>query len=553
MSYLHVNFDQSECYMALHNEPKILQVLRNWAIPLLFMVSAIVTWPILAELELFEEFYEFSRKHEDWDLDELAMLIVNLSIALFASVVFQWSKIKKMSNQRELERQRAERNACHDPLTGLMNRRAFTDALSQISMQAKAGENRVMAVIDLDRFKPVNDLFGHAAGDATLNVVADRLHDAIGAQSVLARIGGDEFAVVFHASNGPAAVERLIRQLVHFLEEAIEFDNHQIFIGCSIGLVNWDCTTSPDEAARKADKALYSAKEKGKGQFAWYDAELDQQSHERAEIEADLHTAIMMSEIEPWFQPIIQIGTNRLVGFEVLARWTHKTRGQIPPDVFIEIAEDSGQIGKLGYALLQKACLSARDWEKELTVSFNISPHQFHDPRLVDRIKEIVEDCEFDPNRLTIEVTESSVIQDFGAASEKLTALKKLGVAVALDDFGTGYSSLASLRNLPFDRIKIDRSFVTDIAREPQNQRIVSGIMALANGLDLAVTAEGIESFDDLAFLHALDCPLGQGFLFDKALPAQQVGWFLESKWSDLKVDPICSDQDDVEQLDQAI
>jgi diguanylate cyclase (GGDEF)-like protein len=538
-----VTFDQSERDMALPSKSKFLKFLSHRTIPILFFVSALVTWPVLAEMELFEEFYKLSREYEDWDLDEFALLIVNLSVALFASVVFQGSKIRRISHQREAERRRAERNACHDPLTGLNNRRAFGDALGVISQQAKDGETRVMAVIDLDRFKPVNDLFGHAAGDATLVAVAQRLHDTMGGQSTLARIGGDEFSVIFDTSCDPGVAERLVRKMLLALEEAIEFEDHHIFIGCSIGLVKWGCKNAPDEALRQADKALYAAKEKGKGQFAWYDAELDKKSQERAEIEADLRLAILNSEIQPWFQPIIQIGTNKLVGFEVLARWTHATRGSIPPDVFIEIAEDSGQISKLGYALLQKACVAARNWDAALNVSFNISPYQFHDPRLVHRIADILADSAFSANRLTIEVTESAIIHDFAAARDKLMALKDIGISVALDDFGTGYSSLASLRKLPFDRIKIDRSFVTDIAREPQNQRIVSGIMALANGLDLAVTAEGIETVDDLAFLQALDCPLGQGYLFDKALPAEQVAWFLDSKWSDLCVDPNLTEQ----------
>ncbi|MFD1160090.1 putative bifunctional diguanylate cyclase/phosphodiesterase [Roseovarius aestuarii] len=490
-------------------------------------------------MELFERFYEYSRAHEDWDLDEFALLILNLTVALIFSIGFQWRRLKKLTLEREAQRQRAEKNARHDPLTGLMNRRAFSSALEQIADKASNADERGIAMIDLDRFKPVNDLHGHAAGDLTLQTVARRLREEVGPDNVLARLGGDEFAVIFESSADVLKIERVVRRILHTMEDAVEYEDNQIFISCSIGLVKWNTATSCAEALRRADKALYMAKNEGRGRFAWYDAELDRQSHERAEIEAELREAIIKSDIEPWFQPIIEIESNKLIGFEILARWNHKTRGQIPPDVFIAIAEDSGQIGSLGHSILRRACMLATQWDSALSISFNVSPYQFHDPKLVDQIKEILKESEFDARRLTIEITESSVIHDFNVARAKLDALKDLGVAVALDDFGTGYSSLASLRQLPFDRIKIDRSFVTNIAAEPQNQKIVTGIMALANGLELDVTAEGIESSEDLGYLQSLNCSLGQGFLFEKAVPADQVSWFLESKWGDLRVDPI--------------
>ncbi|WP_377150800.1 putative bifunctional diguanylate cyclase/phosphodiesterase [Roseovarius aestuarii] len=490
-------------------------------------------------MELFERFYEFSRAHEEWDLDEFALLIVNLTIALVLSVFFQGQRLKRTVREREFQRQRAEKNARHDPLTGLMNRRAFSSTLEEIAAQNSNADEQFIAMIDLDRFKPVNDLHGHAAGDATLEAVAHRLKAEVGSGSVVARLGGDEFAVIFERPIDAIQVERIARRLLLSMERAIKFENRQIFISCSIGLVSWDSNLTSADAIRRTDKALYRAKNQGRGQFAWYDAELDQQSHERAEIEADLREAIVKSEIEPWFQPIIQIESKTLTGFEVLARWKHKTRGQIPPGKFIEIAEDSGQIGDLGLSILRQACTAACDWDSRLSISFNVSPYQFHNPKLVEQINEILVECNFDARRLTIEVTESAVIHDFNVARAKLDALKVLGVAVALDDFGTGYSSLASLRQLPFDRIKIDRSFVTNIAAEPQNQKIVAGIMTLANGLELDVTAEGIESADDLGYLQSLDCSLGQGFLFEKAVPAEQVSWLLETKWCNRRVDPI--------------
>ncbi len=508
-------------------------------IPILFFLSAIVTWPILAEMELFERFYYYSRAHEDWDLDELGMLVINLSIALIFSAIYQSRRLKKLVHEREYQRKRAEKNARHDPLTGLMNRRAFETKLEVAGQHLSEADECFIAMVDLDKFKPVNDLYGHAAGDATLRAAAQRLQAEVGEAGAIARLGGDEFAVIFERGLDATQVERIARRLLHTMTQPFDHDGAQIHIGCSIGLMNWSADISGTEALRRADKSLYDAKTQGRNRFAWYDAELDRQSHERAEIQADLKLAIAKDEIEAWFQPIIQIETKTLIGFEVLARWTHHKRGPIEPSVFIEIAEDSGQIGALGLSVLRQACRAASNWDPSLTISFNVSPLQFHDPNLVDQIKEILTQSDFDAHRLTIEVTESSIISDFGVARTKLDALKALGVAVALDGFGTGYSSLASLRQLPFDRIKIDRSFVTNIAGEPQNQKIVTGIMSLAKGLALDVTAEGIESREDLDYLEGLSCSLGQGFLFERAVPAKHVAWLVDEQWSDWAKGPM--------------
>ncbi|MDX8354445.1 putative bifunctional diguanylate cyclase/phosphodiesterase [Cognatiyoonia sp. IB215182] len=506
------------------------RVSATWVIHIGFFVSAIIAWPIMAEMELFERFYDYSRAHEDWDLDEFALLVVNLTIALLLSSIFQSTRLRKLVRQRDFERDRAEKNARHDPLTGLMNRRAFGTVLEQTADTVRANAPRYIAMLDLDRFKPVNDIHGHAAGDAAIRKVAQRLKAEVGEFAQVGRLGGDEFAIIFDVGTDVQQVERCARRLIHEVEKPVRFHGTPLHVSCSIGLMQWSEEISTTEALRRADKSLYAAKDGGRARFAWYDAELDQKSHERAQLEVDLTKAIADRAIEAWFQPVVNIETQGLIGFEVLARWTHPTRGAIAPSVFIEIAEDSGQIGNLGLSILRQACEAAASWDPKLTIAFNVSPLQFHDALLVEQIKQVLDDCGFDAKRLTIEVTESSIIHDFGIARAKLDALKELGVAVALDDFGTGYSSLASLRQLPFDRIKIDRSFVTNIAAEPQNQKIVAGIMALAKGLDLDVTAEGIETKDDLSYLQDLSCSLGQGFLFERAVPEKHVPWLMESQ-----------------------
>ncbi|WP_270727577.1 putative bifunctional diguanylate cyclase/phosphodiesterase [Shimia sp. Alg240-R146] len=500
----------------------------------LFFLSALVTWPILSELEAFEVFYEFSRDHESWEVDEIALLILNLTIALGASVWYKSRSLKLVLQARELERERAEKNARHDPLTGLMNRRAFYEMIENLSNRGGTSKaSQFVGLVDLDRFKPVNDVHGHAAGDVTLCSVADRLRNEIGQGGHVARLGGDEFVIVFAPKMNAADVERVSRRMLSTIAQAIPFNGQSVFVGASIGLVHWDGSLGLSEMMRRADHALYQVKLSGRGSFAWYDSDADKQALERAEIAAELKSAVQSDKITPYYQPIVKIGTSELVGFEVLARWTHPTRGNVPPFTFIPIAEDSGLIGQLGMSILRQACADAADWPEELSISFNVSPIQFRDPALVESIQNVLHETGFKPERLTIEITESSVIDDVLIARPKIEAFKELGIQIALDDFGTGYSSLSCLRSLPFDRIKIDRSFVTDISSNQQNQQIVSGILSLANGLALDVTAEGIETSDDLAYLQGSTCSLGQGYYFEKPIPADQISWLLETEWAE--------------------
>jgi diguanylate cyclase (GGDEF)-like protein len=500
--------------------------------PVLFFGSAILTWPVLMALEPLEWFYQYSRAHEDWELDELAALIVNLIAALIASAYLQGRRLQQALAEREAARESADRSARHDPLTGLANRRAFQEQLTALERLGHARAPRVIAVLDLDRFKPVNDLHGHAAGDAALNEVAQRVAEQAGEQAFVARLGGDEFAVLFAQDVDPDLAERYARRFITAVEAPIQRDAVSLRLGCSIGLTLLGSEDAATDGLSRADKALYLAKQSGRGRFAWYDFDLDQRSTERARLEYDLRNAIRSGEVTPHFQPVFEIETRKLRGFEVLARWTHPERGEVPPGIFIEIAEDTGLIAELGWSILRKACAAARNWDHNLWIAVNVSPHQFHDRALVEIVGGILADTGFAASRLEIEITESAVIRDFETARHTIDALRALGISMALDDFGTGYSSLSSLRRLPFDRLKIDRSFVTNISHEPSNQKIVAGIMALANGLQLDVTAEGIESDDDLRFMTTLNCSLGQGFLFERALPAQMIEWLLETRWA---------------------
>ncbi|MGR3512626.1 MAG: putative bifunctional diguanylate cyclase/phosphodiesterase [Paracoccaceae bacterium] len=506
-----------------------------------FFATAFITWPILAEVEAFEAFFDFTRAHEDWDVDELVMLGVNLTIALLLSVLQKTYQLRRLIHVAEGERARADRNASHDALTGLNNRRAFTQIMNNMRARLDDQTHVCLAMIDLDRFKPVNDLRGHAVGDAVLSAVADRLREAVGLDARVARLGGDEFAVLFDPEASVATVERAARRIVHMMEQSFHIGPAGISISCSVGLVVWSKDLSVAEVMRRADAALYKAKADGRARFSWYDSELDRQSAERLALEFDLKDAIESEQVQAWFQPIVELETQKLVGFEVLARWDHPTLGMVSPETFVDIAEDCGLIDMLGLSVLRQACDAAQSWPGHLAVSVNVSPVQFSSAGFLGQIKEALRDSQFDPSRLIIEVTESSVMKDLAAAREKLIALKATGISVALDDFGTGYSSLSSLRQLPFDRVKIDRSFVTSIETQPTNQKIVQIIIDLARALELDVTIEGIETFQELSYLNHEAHGHGQGYLFERPLPRNTVQWRIETDWSDGVVAP-CAD-----------
>ncbi|WP_158968352.1 putative bifunctional diguanylate cyclase/phosphodiesterase [Chachezhania sediminis] len=495
---------------------------------LAIVAITLVLWQIAVTLELFERFHEFSRQHEDWELDEIGILVLLSSVATGGALIWRWRHLSQALRERDEAQRQAEQHAWFDPLTGLANRRYFQSRLKSLA-EAGAGACRIVAIIDLDRFKPVNDLHGHAVGDAVLKCVARRIQAELDAESTVARLGGDEFAILFGEETDTNEAERIARRIITSIGQPFRADDLTVVIGTSIGLARAGADALVTEGLQQADRALYVAKRAGRGALAWYDADLGQRSRERAELENDLRMALRNEEVFPFFQPICGLGTNEIRGFEVLARWTHPQRGPISPDVFIEIAEDTGLISELGWTILRQACRRARNWPKDLTLAVNISPKQFLDGALVQKIGDILREEGFDPHCLEIEITENAVIVDMDFAGSAIRELQSMGVTVALDDFGTGFSSLSNLRRLPFDRLKIDRSFITNIAADPSNQRIVEGILSLARGLKIGVTAEGIETESDLEFVSALACEYGQGFYFNKAISADEVDWLLDA------------------------
>ncbi|HEV7659915.1 MAG TPA: EAL domain-containing protein [Allosphingosinicella sp.] len=415
----------------------------------------------------------------------------------------------------------AEKLARHDALTGLPNRRLFLEALARTTEDQD--KPAAIFLFDLDRFKPVNDAYGHDAGDEVLCVLADRFAAHRDELGVVARLGGDEFATAFPTSGGPGHAARVAQLINIIVSQPIELENCSVEVGATIGVAMF-----PQDGAdastllRAADLAMYEAKADESCRYRFFQASMENQIQERALLHADLRRAVAANEIRPHYQPLVTIDGGELVGFEVLARWYHPVRGIIMPDAFIAVAEELGVLPDLSYRVMRQACADARHWPEHLSLSVNLAPSQLRDPTLEARILEILSEAGIAPGRIEIEVTENALITDLEATREMLSALQKHGMSIALDDFGTGYASLNHLRDLKFDKIKIDRSFVSALDAGGKNAEIVRAMISLGKSLGLTTTAEGIEDAEQWSSLAAWGCDLGQGFLFGKGMNAEQ-------------------------------
>jgi diguanylate cyclase (GGDEF)-like protein len=417
------------------------------------------------------------------------------------------------------------RLALHDPLTGLANRRYLhmqLDGAIARAQRDKSGFSLLM--IDLDGFKPINDRHGHAAGDAVLVEIGRRLSGLVRRGEIVARMGGDEFVVVLDSGTADEAPLRAARRLVDSIAEGILLPQGEVKVSGSVGIAFFPADgTAADELIRKADVALYRAKNEARGDIRSYHESMDYAARERETLEADLREAIATGRIEPYFQPLVDLASARLTGFEVLARWSHPTRGPVPPATFVPIAEDSGQIDALTVGVMRNALAAARHWDPSITLAVNIAPQQLTNDKLVDRLLDVLRETGFPPQRFEIEIKEDALMGDLDLARRIVLALKAHGVRVALDNFGRGYNSLSRLRKLPFDKIKIDRSFIHSMQGRPESATIVNSIIELGRSLNLPTTAEGIESEAEAEMLTKLGCAAGQGFLYSKAVPASEV------------------------------
>jgi diguanylate cyclase (GGDEF)-like protein/PAS domain S-box-containing protein len=408
-----------------------------------------------------------------------------------------------------------------DVLSGLPNRGRVRQLLGEALRQATSG-NVPCAImfLDLDGFKPVNDTFGHPKGDAVLRAVAKRLVDEVGADGHVGRMGGDEFAIVVTDAQSRKLVEGMADRIINSIKEPYVIDQTEIRIGVSVG-----CAFGPidgatvDDLILKADLALYQAKDAGRGCARYFSSELQSEQDDRVRLEGDLRSAIASKQFHLVFQPLINAKTQKLTGFEALIRWNHPQRGNVPPNIFIPVAEETGLMGAIGAWVIDEACRAAATWPEPITVALNISPKQIILPALPNMVSEALARYKLAGNRIELEVTEGVFLGDNGSTLDVLKRLRALGVGIALDDFGTGYSSIGYLNKAVFHKLKIDGSFVREAGSRPENVAIIQSIVQLAKSFRMTVTAEGVETAEDFERMRELGCDIIQGYLFGRPLP----------------------------------
>ncbi|HLS19908.1 MAG TPA: EAL domain-containing protein, partial [Paracoccaceae bacterium] len=434
------------------------------------------------------------------------------------------------------DRRRAEeqivRMAHHDSLTGLANRTLFHDRLER-ALDTVNGSEWSLAVmfVDLDDFKDVNDTLGHQIGDEVLKAAAQRLRSCVREGDVIARLGGDEFGILLAPTREHTDYAEIATRLIESVGRPYFINGHEIIIGISIGIVpSEDESYNPEQLLRHADLALYDVKLSGGGSFRFFKPEMDEQLQDRKMLQADLRKALPNGELEVFYQPAIDSRSGAIRGFEALARWRHPTRGMIPPTRFIPIAEETGLIGNIGEWVLRQACTEAANWPAEINIAVNVSANQFRDRELVPKISEILASCNLPASRLELEITETVILEHNDKNLTTLHDLRDLGVRIAMDDFGTGYSSLRYLLGFPFDKIKIDKSFVDHISEDRESAEIVQLIVDLGNRLGIITAAEGIETERQFLHVQSTGCIELQGFYFAEAMPASQAAEYIQEK-----------------------
>jgi diguanylate cyclase (GGDEF)-like protein len=533
-------YSELSAVLASLNQPLVSYIEEaEWLVPLAFSDRALAT----TMLPAFEDHYHALERSMEAASDRIEAIASTARTAVAAARVFatfrRWRELKHEVATRRAVEAKVRALAVHDDLTGLPNRRGMAERLNAALARSRRDDSTVVVLlVDLDRFKPVNDLRGHAAGDQLLQLVAKRMTDTVRESDVVARVGGDEFVIATQFGPGTpgafaeeAVVEataRLARRLVAVLEEPFDLGDGgmPVLVGASVGVaLAPDGETMVEELLRRADMAMYLAKETGRGCFRFFEPEMDASVRERAVLETALRRAIVADELLPYFQPFVALGADdRLIGFEMLARWSHPERGFVHPAEFIPLAEETGLIVRMTEQLLRRACNAAAAWPDHLILAVNVSPVQLRDRALPAMVAAALAESGLPPRRLEIELTESALVSNFDLARELLTELKELGVRLALDDFGTGHSSLRHLQMLSFDKVKVDASFVRNMNSCLESGKIVAAVVGLGHSLGLLTVAEGIEDAATAGTLKDMGCDIGQGWLFGQPATEAEAG-----------------------------
>ena len=490
----------------------------------MLVAALLVGLYLIFEFDIFKNSDGVSVHQKTIELDEALLLGGIMAIGLLLFSIRRYVEQKKETTRRLAAEQHVRTLVFQDALTGIANRRQFDDALkAAVAAPPREGAVHAVILLDLNGFKQVNDVYGHTVGDQVLTIVAQRLLGAMRDGDLAARLGGDEFGILALHLVGSEAATNIALRLIDALKEPVSAGSakHQIGAGIGIALIPSDATT-PAQALRKADLALYRAKEERRSTVRFFEEDMDRRVQERQWLVQELRIAVAHGDIRPYFQSSVELKTKKIIGFEARPRWIHSTFGEITPDRFIPIAEESGLIHDLADQILRQACTIAAQWPNDIVLSIDVLSSQLKDKLLKTRIIDILHETGLPPERLEIEITESTLVRNLDEAREILGGLREVGVKITLDNFGTGYSSLYHLRSFKMDKIKIDSSFIHGMLFEQEDAGIVRALVGLAHGLGIKIAAEGIQDSAQQASLIGTGCEQGQGNLYSEPISAER-------------------------------